>query len=104
MRQIFGRKFATLFISVLSSVKMYRTLLNSKKGGELLVDPQNHIYTMVNTTSSHNGADPNDPMQGNSRRMAVKLKYEQLKTHCLQFEETANIELYLQEIVSLMKL
>ena len=40
-----------MLISVLSRVKMYGTLLNSKRGGQLLFDPQNHIYTKVNTTS-----------------------------------------------------
>ena len=28
---------------------MYGTLLDSKRGGKLLIDPQNYIYTRVNT-------------------------------------------------------
>ena len=51
MRQILSRKFSTLLISVLIRVKMYGRLLNSKRGGQLLFDPQNHICTKVNTTS-----------------------------------------------------
>ena len=33
---------------------MYGKLLDSKRGGKLLVDPQNYIYTKVNTTARVN--------------------------------------------------
>ena len=35
---------------------------------------------------NQNGADPDDVMLGNSRRIAVKLKYERLKNPCSRFQ------------------
>ena len=53
---------------------------------------------------SQDAADPDVIMQGNSRRIAVKLRNERLKTLCLQFDEILDKELYLQQVSSLMNL
>ena len=43
-----------------------------------------------------------DPMVGNSRRVAVKLRHERLKILCGQYGMMTNRRLYLEQIVSLM--